>query len=49
MEKHHIETEKLQLLRNVDSFGCVQRPMEQAPIVHFVYPVRGPSFGGVIK
>jgi hypothetical protein len=49
MEQHHIETEKLQLLRNVDNFGRVRRPMEHAPIVDFVYPVRGPSFGGVIK
>ena len=49
MEKHHIETEKLQPLRNVDNFGCVRRPMEQAPILDFFWPVRGPSFGGVIK
>lgn len=49
MEQHHIETEKLLLLRNVDNFGCLRRPMEQAPITEFVWPVRGPSFGGVIK
>jgi hypothetical protein len=49
MEKHHIETEKLRLLRNVDNFGCVRRLFEQAAISDFVYPVRGPSFGGVIK
>jgi hypothetical protein len=30
MEKHHIETEKLQFLHNVDNFGCVRRPIEQA-------------------
>ncbi len=49
MEKHHIENENIQLLRNVDNFGCIRRPMEQASILDFVYPVRGPSFGGVIK
>jgi hypothetical protein len=49
MEKHHIETENLKVLRNVDNFGCIRRPMEQAPITEFVWPVRGPSFGGVVK
>ena len=49
MEQHHIETEKRELLRNIDHFGCVRRPMEQAAATEFVWPVRGPSFGGVIK
>lgn len=49
MEKHHIETEKLQILRNVDNFGCVRRQWEQAPVTEFIWPVRGPSFGGVVK
>jgi hypothetical protein len=49
MEKHHIEAEKLQILRNVDHFGSVRRPAEQAHITEFFYPVRGPSFGGVVK
>lgn len=49
MEKHHIEAEKLQILRNVDNFGCIKRPMEQAPITEFIWPVCGPSFGGVLK
>jgi hypothetical protein len=49
MEKHHIDTEKLLLLRNVDNFGCIRRPMEQAAITEFVWPVRGPSFGGVVR
>lgn len=49
MEQHHIETEKLQILRNVDNFGCVRRRWEEAPITDFVWPVRGPSFGGVLK
>jgi hypothetical protein len=49
MEKHHIETEKLQILRNVDNFGCIRRRWEQAPITEFIWPVRGPSFGGVVK
>jgi hypothetical protein len=33
----------------VDRFGCVTRRMEAAPITEFIYPVRGPSFGGVVK
>jgi hypothetical protein len=49
MEKHHIDAKKLQLLRNVDNFGCIRRRMEQAAIEDFVWPVRGPSFGGVVK
>jgi hypothetical protein len=49
MEKHHIETEGLKLLHNVDNFGVIRRPMEQARMRDFVYPVRGSAFGGVIK
>jgi hypothetical protein len=46
MELHHIEHEKLTLLRNIDHFGCVIRATEQAKITSFVWPVRGPKFGG---
>lgn len=49
MEKHHIESEKLNILRNVDNFGALRRRWEEAPITEFVWPVRGPSFGGVVK
>jgi hypothetical protein len=49
MEKHEIEQRKLKLLRNVDHFACLRRPMEQASMQDIHYPVRGPSFGGVIK
>jgi hypothetical protein len=49
MEKHHIETEKLNVLRNVDCFGALRRRWEAAPMNEFVWPVRGPSFGGVVK
>jgi hypothetical protein len=49
MEKHHIETEKLQVMHNVDNFGVIRRPMDQATIRDFLYPVRGPSFGGVVR
>ena len=49
MEQHHVEQEKLKLLRNVDNFGCLVRPMEMAEKTSFVWPVRGPSFGGVVK
>ena len=49
MEADHIKEKGLQLLRNVDNFGCLVRPMEQAAKTCFVWPVRGPSFGGVVK
>ena len=48
MEDHHIKTEKLEILRNVDNFGCIRRRWEDAAITEFVWPVRGPSFGGAI-
>jgi hypothetical protein len=49
MENHHIETEKLEILHNVDNFGCLTRRVEEAPHTEFIWPVRGPSFGGVVK
>jgi hypothetical protein len=49
MEDDHIKKEKLQIVRNVDNFGCLVRPIEQAAKACFVWPVRGPSFGGVVK
>jgi hypothetical protein len=49
MEKHHIDHARLAILRNVDNFGCIKRPMHQGSISEFVWPVRGPSFGGVVK
>jgi hypothetical protein len=49
MEKHDMERRKIELLRNVDHFACLRRPMEQAAMHDIYYPVRGPSFGGVIK
>jgi hypothetical protein len=48
MELHHIEHEKLSLLRNIDHFAFVRRATEQAKITSFVWPVRGPKFGGPI-
>jgi hypothetical protein len=48
MEEHHIKTEKLEIQRNVDNFGCIRRRWDEAPITEFVWPVRGPSFGGVV-
>jgi ribosomal protein L30 len=47
MEKHHIEDEGLKLLRNVDHFACLMRPIERARIQKFTFPVRGPKFGAV--
>jgi hypothetical protein len=48
MELHHIEHEKLSILRNIDHFGFVKRATEQAKITRFEWPVRGPKFGGPI-
>jgi hypothetical protein len=33
-------------LRNVDNFGALRRRWEEAAHNEFVWPVRGPSFGG---
>jgi hypothetical protein len=49
MEDHHVREKGIEILRNVDNFGCLVRPMEQAARTSFVWPVRGPSFGGVVK
>jgi hypothetical protein len=49
MENHHIETEKLNVLHNVDNFAALRRRWEEAAHNEFVWPVRGPSFGGVIR
>ena len=48
MEVHHIEQEGLQILRNVDHFACLRRPIEQAEITQLTFPVRGPSFGAPV-
>jgi hypothetical protein len=45
MEQHHMETHGLQILRNVDYFGCLRRHAEQADLERFTLPVRGPAFG----
>jgi hypothetical protein len=45
MEQHDIEKKGVQLLRNVDHFACLRRPIEQARAEKFTYPVRGPQFG----
>jgi hypothetical protein len=42
-------TEGLKLLHNVDNFGAIRRPVEQAKILEFAFPIRGQAFGGVIK
>ena len=46
MEQHHIEHEGLQILRNVDHFACLKRPVEQAKLEKFTIPVKGPRFWG---
>ena len=45
MEKHHIESEKLNILRNVDNIGYLRRLSEQASKTDWSFPVRGPHFG----
>jgi hypothetical protein len=49
MEKHDMEQRKIELLRNVEHFAWLRRPIEQAPMQDIYFPVRGPSFGGVVK
>src|SRR5260370_37794785 len=49
MEKHEMERKGIKLLNNIDHFACLRRAMEQAGMQGIYYPVRGPSFGGVIK
>jgi hypothetical protein len=49
MESHHIVQEKINLLRNIDNFAYLIRRMESAERSKFVWPVRGPSFGGVVR
>jgi hypothetical protein len=48
MEDDCIKTEDLNILRNVDNFACLVRPFEQAAKTCFIWPIRGPSFGGVV-
>lgn len=45
MEQHHIEHQGLQILRNVDHFACLRRPIEQVRLERLTFPVRGPRFG----
>lgn len=49
MEAHHIEEKKLDLLRNIDNFGSLKRHWDIAERDEFVWPVRGPNFGGVAR
>jgi hypothetical protein len=49
MEAHHIEKEGLKLVRNVDHFAFLQRPIDEAKRQNLHFPVRGPRFGAGIK
>jgi hypothetical protein len=49
MEKFDLERRKIKLLGNVDHFACLRRPTEQTRVLDIYFPVRGPSFGGVLK
>ena len=48
MEQHHINSEGLVLLRNVDHFAFIQRPVELPDLTELNFPIRGPRFGGVL-
>jgi large subunit ribosomal protein L30 len=45
MQQHDIEEKKINLLRNVDHFAFLQRPIELAQKQGFYFSVRGPKFG----
>lgn len=45
MEKHHIKTKGIQLIRNIDHFAFLRRPIEEARKQNFTFPVRGRHFG----
>jgi len=49
MEKHEMERRGVKLIGNIDHFACLRRSVERARMEDLYYPVRGPSFGGVIK
>jgi hypothetical protein len=42
LEQHHIKTEGLKLLRNIDHFAWVRRRIEEPKIEELHFPVRGP-------
>jgi len=44
MEKNHIESSGAKLARNIDHFGFLKRPIDEAE-TKFYSPVRGPQFG----
>jgi hypothetical protein len=46
MEAHHIERQAIRILRNIDHFACLTRPVEQAELTGFAFPVRGPRIFG---
>lgn len=49
MEAHSIAEKGVELRRNIDNFGYLRRHWNIAEHSEFVWPVRGPSFGGVIS
>jgi len=49
MEQDDMERRRIKLLRNVDYFACLRRPLDQAPMQDIHWPIRGPSSGGVVK
>jgi hypothetical protein len=45
MQQHDIKEKNIKLLRNVDHFAFLQRPIESAQKQEFYFPIRGPRFG----
>jgi hypothetical protein len=46
MEAHHIERQAIRIVRNIDHFACLTRPVEQAELTGFAFPVPGPRIFG---
>ncbi|WP_236840922.1 hypothetical protein [Bradyrhizobium sp. CCGE-LA001] len=45
MQRDYVEKRKLNLLRNVDGFAFLDRPIESATKRAFHFPIKGPRFG----
>jgi hypothetical protein len=45
MEQRHIQDNQVKLLRDVDHFACLIRPIGRARRTEFKFPVKGPPFG----
>lgn len=48
MEDHNIKKKEIELLRNVDGFAFLRRPVDEAQKQEFHFPVQGPKFGAAV-